>query len=223
MRALILFLLLVACGRSLTAPEVSFIQTLQGPGFDPGTVRLYDDLALAAPRTITVRPRLTCQERIYPPPEGDTIRVQTQAMTFFRSVHFSTGVYAPDFVTGWPDRLSLPSAMLFAHEMVHVWQWQNRALTGYHPLKAAFEHVWTADPYLFDTDTETRFLEFGYEQQGSIMEEYVCCRALAPDAPRTQRLHELLSQVFEPRALETPLAREILLPWRDVQIDGICD
>ena len=215
--------LLGSCGRPLTPAEISFATALQGPGFDPAPVRLYDDLALAAPRTIPARPRLTCQERLYPPPSGPTIRVQTQAMTIFRSVHFSAGVYADDFVAGWPDRLPLPYAMLFAHEMVHVWQWQNRALTGYHPLKAAFEHVWIADPYLFDTDTETRFLEFGYEQQGSIMEEYVCCRALAPDAPRTQRLHELLSQVFEPRALETPLAREILLPWRDVQIDGICD
>ena len=89
--------------------------------------------------------------------------------------------------------------------------------------QAAFEHVGSADPYLFDIETETRFLDYGYEQQGSIMEEYVCCRALAPKAPRTQRLHDLLNQVFEPQALETPLARERLLPWRGLQIEGICD
>lgn len=207
----------------MTPDEAAFITALQGPGFDPGPVRLNGDLALAEPRTIPARPRLTCQERLYPPPEGPTIRVRTQAMTFFQSVHFGAGVYAEDFVDGWPDRLPLPYAMLLAHEMVHVWQWQNRALTGYHPLKAMFEHIRSADPYLFDTATETRFLDFGYEQQGSIMEEYVCCRTLAPEAPRTQRLHELLSQVFAPRALETPLAREILLPWRGVQIEGICD
>ena len=220
---LIFFFVLGSCGRLMTSEEVVFIQTLQGPGFDPGPVRLAGDLSLAAPRTIPARPRLTCQQRIYPPPEGPTIRVRTQAMTIFQSVHFGAGVYAEDFVAGWPDRLPLPYAMLLAHEMVHVWQWQNRALTGYHPLKAVFEHVRSADPYLFDTDTETRFLDFGYEQQGSIMEEYVCCRALAPTAPRTQRLHDLLSQVFEPQTLETPLAREVLLPWRGVQIEGICD
>ena len=207
----------------MTSDEIAFIQSIQGPGFDPTPVRLGGDLALAAPRTIPARPRLTCQQRIYPPPEGPTIRVRTQAMTIFQSVHFGAGVYAEDFVQGWPDRLPLPYAMLLAHEMVHVWQWQNRALTGYHPLKAMFEHVRSADPYLFDTNTETRFLDFGYEQQGSIMEEYVCCRALAPGAARTQRLHELLSQVFAPKALETPLAREVLLPWRGVQIEGICD
>jgi hypothetical protein len=220
---LVVIALLVSCGRPLTPSEADFIQSLQGPSFDPTTVRLYDDLAQAAPRSIPTRPRLTCQERLYPAPDGPTIQVQTQAMTIFRSVYFGPDVYAEDFVAGWPDRLPLPYAMLLAHEMVHVWQWQNRALTGYHPLKAVFEHIRSADPYLFDTDTETRFLDFGYEQQGSIMEEYVCCRTLAPDAPRTQRLHELLSQVFEPQTLETPLAREILLPWRGVQIEGICD
>ena len=94
-----------SCGRPLTGPEVDFIEAVQGPGFDPTPVRLYDDLALAAPRTIPARPRLTCQERIYPPPSGPTIRVQTQAMTIFQAVHFSPGVYATDFVSGWPDRL----------------------------------------------------------------------------------------------------------------------
>ena len=216
-------LLLVSCGRQMTPGEVDFIRSLQGPDFDPTPVRLFDDLAYAALQTVPVRPRLTCQQRIYPPPEGPTIRVRTQAMTIFRGVHFGENVYLDDFMAGWPDRLPLPYAMLLAHEMVHVWQWQNRALTGYHPLRAAFEHVRSADPYLFDINTETRFLDFGYEQQGSIMEEYVCCRALAPDAPRTQRLHTLLAQVFQPKALETPLAREVLLPWRDVQIAGICD
>ncbi len=216
-------LMLGSCGRPLTPAEVDFATALQGPGFDASAVRLYDDLALAAPRTIAARPQLTCQERLYPPPSGPTIRVQTQAMAIFREVHFSPGVYAEDFVAGWPDQLPLADAMLFAHELVHVWQWQNRAQTGYHPLKAMFEHVWIADPYLFDTNTETRFLDFGYEQQGSIMEEYVCCRVLAPDAPRTQRLHDLLSQVFAPRALSEPLARDIWLPWRGVQIEGICD
>jgi hypothetical protein len=218
-----MLLLLAACGRPMTPQEVSFIQSLQGPSFDPSPVRLYDDLAYGAARTIPTRPRLTCQERLYPPPDGPTIQVRTQAMTIFRAVHFGANVYLDDFVAGWPDQLPLPYAMLLAHEMVHVWQWQNRGLTGYNPLKAVFEHVRSADPYLFDTTTETRFLDFGYEQQGSIMEEYVCCRALAPTAPRTRRLHDLLAQVFQPTALETPFARDILLPWRDVQVAGICD
>ena len=34
---------------------------------------------------------------------------------------------------------ALSEAMLLAHEMTHVWQWQNRKRTGYHPLRAAAE------------------------------------------------------------------------------------
>ena len=48
--------------------------------------------------------------------------------------------------------------MLFAHEMTHVWQWQNRQATGYSPLRAAREHDFKADPYLYDISTKTRFL-----------------------------------------------------------------
>ena len=55
-------------------------------------------------------------------------------------------LYRGDMVEGWPEVLPLADAMLLAHEMVHAWQWQNRDLTGYHPLKAAFEHVGSADP-----------------------------------------------------------------------------
>ena len=220
---LIFLLALAACGRPMTPGEIAFVQSLQGPGFDPSPVYLIADLPSGATRTYPVRPRLTCQSRLYPPPEGTTIQVRTDAMTIFQGVHFRDPVYVDDYVAGWPDRLPLPYAMLLAHEMVHVWQWQNRALTGYHPLKAAFEHVGETDPYLFDIETENRFLDYAYEQQASIMEEYVCCRTLAPDAPRTARLHDLLNQVFDPQTLETPLTREVLLPWRGIQIDGICD
>lgn len=216
-------LLLAACGRPLTLGEMSFAQTLKGPSFDPTTVRLHADLIPPAPVTRPAPPRLTCRQRLYPPPRGETIRAQTGAMAIFRSVHFRDDLYATDFTAGWPDTLPLAQAMLFAHEMVHVWQWQNRDVTGYHPLRAAFEHVRTPDPYLFDAGTSTRFLDYGYEQQGAIMEEYVCCRALAPDAARTARLHDLLTQVFTPPPLDQRLANNILIPWRGADIGGICD
>jgi hypothetical protein len=112
--------------------------------------------------------------------------------------------------------------MLLAHEMTHVWQWQNRDLTGYHPLKAAFEHIASPDPYLFDPDTPADFLSFGYEQQGAIVEEYVCCRTLAPQAERTHRLHDMLAAVMPVAPI--PQTRDpVLLPWNGVEIEGICD
>lgn len=220
---LCLCLALVACGRPLTPNETAFAAVLKGRSFDPAAARLHEGLATGPVREIPARPRLTCQDRIFPPPRGQTVRVATGAMAIFHDVHVRRDLYAEDFLAGYPDSLYLPDAMLFAHEMVHVWQWQNRARTGYHPLRAAFEHLNSPDPYLFDPGTTRDYLDFGYEQQGAIMEEYVCCRALAPDAARTARLHAMLAQVFDLPPPDSPLARDIYLPWRDVQIAGICD
>ncbi len=222
MRALPLLLLLAACGRPLSEGETAFIGDFQGPTAN-FAARFHDGLASAMPRTIAARPRLTCQQRIWPPPEGPTVRVGTHAMTIFNDVYYLDRVYADDFLPDYPDSIYLPDAMLFAHEMVHVWQWQNRAATGYHPLRAAFEHLGSDDPYLFDPDTEASFQSFGYEQQGSIFEEYICCRALAPDAERTARLDAMLRQVFDLPPLERSVATEIWLPWDGVDLDGICD
>ena len=112
--------------------------------------------------------------------------------------------------------------MLFAHEMTHVWQWQNRDITGYHPLKAASEHS-APDPYLFDLENSPKFLDYGFEQQGAIVEEFVCCRALAPQAARTKRLHTMISQSMPLSALPEEREHSVLLPWDGVQVNGICD
>ena len=112
--------------------------------------------------------------------------------------------------------------MIFSHELTHVWQWQNRATTGYSPLRAAFEHTGGVDPYLFDLDSDPKFSDFAYEQQGSIVEEFVCCRALAPQAPRTQRLRALISQVMPVAELPQNRTYEVKMPWSGVDLNGIC-
>ena len=94
--------------------------------------------------------------------------------------------------------------MLFAHEITHVWQWQNRATTGYSPLRAAREHEGGADPYLYDINTKAGFLDYGYEQQASIVEEFVCCAALDPTGSRTQRLEALISETMPIQDLKIP-------------------
>jgi hypothetical protein len=221
--ALLALLLLAACGRPLTPNEVAFLDGLHGPALDAGRVRLHDAPRLSAARVVPAPPRLTCQARIFPPPRGETIRVHTGAISIFEDIYMRRDLYREDMVEGWPEVLPLADAMLLAHEMVHAWQWQNRAVTGYHPLKAAFEHVGSADPYLFDLDTSTDYLAYGYEQQGSIMEEYICCRTLAPEAPRTERLHEMLEKYFPLRPLDEPLTEWVALPWEGVEIEGICD
>lgn len=221
--ALILGLLLAACGRGLTDTEAAFITDLKGESFDPGWARLHDGLKSPAPREVPVPPRLTCQSRLYPPTKRESFMATAHAMAIFNDVYFSDRLYLDDFLPDYPERLYLPDAMTFAHEMVHVWQWRERARTGYHPFRAALEHAASRDPYLFDPDTTTAFGDYGFEQQGAIMEEYICCKALAPEAERTARLHAMLSDVFDLPPLSEPLARDVILPWRHVEIDGICD
>ena len=221
--ALLALLLLAACGRPLTPNEVAFLSGLHGPTLDTSRVRMHDARRLSATRVLPAAPRLTCQSRLFPPPRGETVRTATGAISLFEHIYVRRDLYRNDMVEGWPEVLPLADAMLLAHEMVHAWQWQNRALTGYHPIKAALEHTGSVDPYLFDLDTSTSYLDYGYEQQGSIMEEYVCCRTLAPRADRTARLHAMLSEYFPLRPLDEPMTEWVALPWEGVQVEGICD
>ncbi|WP_299962080.1 hypothetical protein [uncultured Roseobacter sp.] len=214
---------LAGCGRPLTPTETAFARTIHGGTLDVSRVRLLDG---APTRAVTfqrpARPRTTCRERILPPITDAVVTSKPAAVTVWNRVYFDRDWYLDDYLPDYPDQIGLIAAMLFAHELVHVWQWQNRKVTGYTPLRAAFEHRGAGDPYLFDLETEPVFGDFGFEQQGAIMEEYVCCRALDPQAPRTARLHALISQAMP--VSELPQTREFAvgLPWEGVEIDGIC-
>ncbi|KMK65765.1 hypothetical protein [Puniceibacterium sp. IMCC21224] len=226
MRCALLFVLLIltACGRPLTPNEVRFLHAMHGPALNPDQVRLVrGHPAAAITTTRPVRPRLTCQERLYPPSKGETVTVAPGATTLFGTVLFRKDLYRDDFVPGFPDRIDVADAMLLAHEMTHVWQWQNRALTGYHPLKAVSEHGASADPYLFDPDSPGRFLDYGYEQQGAVVEEYVCCQLLDPEAPRTERLRAMITEAMPMTRLDAVLGNPaVRLPWRGAARRGIC-
>ncbi|MGV6847007.1 MAG: hypothetical protein ACWA5A_01380 [Marinibacterium sp.] len=216
---------LTGCGRPLTGTEAAFAAQIHGDTLNASRVRLVDG-ALVGEITFVrkPRPRLTCRERLLPPAKEELVTVRPAAVTLFNRIFFSKDWYLDDYAPGYPDRLHIVEAMLLAHELTHVWQWQNRKLTGYHPLKAAVEHQQSDDPYLFDFSTPRNFLSYGYEQQGTIVEEYVCCRSLAPKAARTKRLHEMLSAVFDVAPLpESGRERDVYLPWKGAKIGGICD
>ncbi len=217
-------IILATCGRPLTDTELAFAQKIQGDALDTSRVRLVD---WAPVGSITfqrkARPRVTCRERILPPAKEEIVTARPAAVALFHKVYFSRDWYIDDYLPGYPDRLYLIEAMLLAHELTHVWQWQNRDLTGYHPLRAAAEHTRSDDPYLFDLSQSPDFLSYGYEQQGTIVEEYVCCRALAPDAARTQRLHDMLAAAFPVSDLPQTRESDVYLPWKDADLEGICD
>jgi len=217
-----LLILLAGCTRPLQPAEVGFLRNLYGEEIDVSRVRVHPGL-VAVTRTAPIPPRVTCSSRLYPPRPGPTATGAAPAMTVFSTVLVRSDWHERDLTGGWPEVLDLDLAMLLAHEALHVWQWQNRDRTGYHPILAAREHVRIADPYLFDPATRAAFTDFGYEQQGAIVEEYLCCRLLAPNSERTHRLHAMLSRVLPVAPLSTPLARQVRLPWSGVELDGICD
>jgi hypothetical protein len=221
---LITLIALAACGRPLSDTEAGFTASIFNESFDAQPVRIIEgtftgDLSSLRP----TRPRVACREKIWPPPITKSVRVGTAAHVLYNTAYFHKNIYAPDYLPEMPARMSLPAAMLFAHEMTHVWQWQNRAKTNYTPFKSAAEHLPSADPYLFDLTNKTDFLSFGYEQQGGIVEEFICCAALDPSGARTQRLAQILSPHLAIDRLKKALgSADIFVPWQDVQTRGIC-
>lgn len=222
--SLLLCLALAACGRPLTQAERAYMADLQGASFDPAPVRIASNplIGLIVQR-YPARPQTTCRERVVPPPEGPIIEGRTGGMVLFNTLHVRADMMVDDYTLMPDGRRHLYAAMFFAHEMTHVWQWQNRDLTGYHPLLAAGEHATAEDPYLFDTSTERRFLDYGYEAQASLVEEYVCCRALDPKGARTDRLEALIGQVMPVTPWRARAdAVEPFLPWDGIEPQGIC-
>ncbi len=221
---LCLALLAGSCGRPLTQAEKGLIKEIHGDGVDTSRVRITTWGSVGAiERTYLARPRTTCRELILPPMTEKSFKSRTAGLVLFNRLFLNPDWYLEDFVEGWPDELNLASAMFIAHEITHIWQWQNREITGYHPLRAASEHRRNVDPYLFDAASNPRFLDYPYEQQASLVEEFVCCRALDPEGSRTARLRALLSQVMDPAPMELsrPVGK-VNLPWPEAETRGIC-
>ncbi|MEO0370802.1 MAG: hypothetical protein AAF231_05025 [Pseudomonadota bacterium] len=219
---LFIFLIaLTACARPLTPEEKSFAKQIHGPTIDVTRIRVRNG-ALVGETTFKrqKRPRLACRERILPEREEEVVTVSPAALVLYNEVFYARDWYEPNFLPEYPQAMSLFHVMLFAHEITHVWQWQNRAVTNYTPIKSASEHTRSDDPYLFDLNTSARFLDYGYEQQASIVEEYVCCKALDPAAPRTERLAKLLRGAFPLGDLKIP--ETVILPWDEAETKGIC-
>ncbi|WP_371154563.1 hypothetical protein [Jannaschia sp. 2305UL9-9] len=204
-----LLLTLLACTRPLTDAETALSAQLHGPTLDTSAVTLTQNPAIGLfPITFDARPRTTCRERIGPPREG-RITAATGGIVLFERILLSPRAYLPDYAaTSGPNaEIDLPAAMFLIHELTHVWQWQNRDLTGYHPSRAFTEQITIDDPYLFDDAGAQPFLAYGYEQQASLVEEYLCCATLDPDGARTDRLKHLLREVMpvaDPRAIARP-------------------
>ncbi len=190
------FLLLTACTRPLTQAEEAFANDLFGDSLDTSKVRVAQGIGAiplyrTAPKSVQLVEGTDKACLRTPQPRGAQ---PPQAFALYNRVHFESGLYSSDMVMQWPDRLRIPQAIILAHELTHVWQWQNRHRTGYTPARAVAESWRLADPYF--SQGEAEFFSFGYEQQAAILEDYICFAFANPDHPRRDELREILAPVF---------------------------
>lgn len=85
-----------------------------------------------------------------------------------------------------PEVPALLKAVLF-HEVVHVWQYQNRqhpSLKGYTWRSALWEHLTQRDPYAYQPEDHARLTDYGFEQQGRIVQNAVYARLQGQSANR---------------------------------------
>ena len=118
------------------------------------------------------------------------------AVAVWNRVLFDRDWYLEDYLPEYPDTIGLIAAMLFAHELTHVWQWQNRDVTGYTAMRALKESWHIADPYFSASTDAPVFFAFGYEQQAAIVEDFVCFSVANPTHPRHDELKEILEPVL---------------------------
>jgi len=199
------------CSRGLSPGEQALARNIFGDDLQLDKVRVISGFGLAplpdarpaetAPATLGPRPgvcdRNAPTPRTGPPP----------AMALFQQINFSGQYYSPDTAPRWPAGVQLPQALLMAHELTHVWQWQNRTRTGYWPGRAALENVLNTDPYFYSPAAGTTFFGFGYEQQAALVEDYLCFVLFDPTAPRRGEVHDILAPVFPIHTLDAALGR----------------
>ena len=196
------------CARPLTQAEESFARDLFGSDLDVSKVEVAQGVGiLPLYRTeVSQTTRVQGTDKAClrtPQPRGAQ---PPQAFAFHNRVHFETGLYSSDMVINWPDQLRVPQALVLAHELTHVWQWQNRARTGYSPRRAVAESWRLADPY-FSGAGEAAFLSLGYEQQAAIVEDFVCFTFANAGHPRRQELRDILEPVLPVAEFEAALGR----------------
>ncbi len=190
---------LAACSRPLTPNEAAFARDLFGdqinlkrariahfPGYVPPPRPLPEEA------TVLVGTERACvRERV---PIGE--REPPSAFALWNLMQFDATLYANDLALQYPERVRFPTTFLLAHELTHVWQWQNRAESGYSPFWGIWEALSLTDPYFSDREDAPEFLAFGFEQQAAMITDFVCFTASNPDHPRRQELRELLLPVL---------------------------
>ncbi|WP_394689862.1 hypothetical protein [Hoeflea sp.] len=130
------------------------------------------------------------------------MRARPEALVLGNSIYYARTSYRSDFAEGFPRQVVVDELSLLAHEMVHVWQHQNRERTGYSLLAVALEHLSYKRPYDYVITPGKAFLSYRFEQQGRIMQDYVFLAFQEAvlnrqDRSRLRQLRELLETEFD--------------------------
>lgn len=216
-RALLLsFLMLSACARGLTDNEVMFAKSLFGDTLDTDEVRVMAGLGVT-PLPLPPKPDpAAVPGEVRKPPDDLCVRKPSPRRYYFTwpaafvvnsDMFFSYRWYSPDAFAGVPDSVPFPGSVLMAHELVHVWQWQNRERTDYTPLKGGQESWADRDPYFFEAQAGAEFLSYGYEQQAAMVEDFVCYAFFDPHDPELDRIAGILRPFFTVDAFLESLGR----------------
>jgi len=105
---------------------------------------------------------------------GLLLTVRGSAVTIDNTVSFSKDSYSLDF--SLVESIGLLS--LLAHEVTHVWQYQNR-VRGYWWMKAALEHIrHRSQVYHYRLDRRKSLDEYRFEQQAQIVQDYVFAKSM---------------------------------------------
>ena len=190
----------------MTEAEVALATDVFGDGLDTAPVRIGKDIGLAPPprrAEVSVEVRRPAEDpcvRVPPPPRN----AAPPAFAVGNSIYFSGQFYSVDGGFLWPDAVRLPHTLILVHELVHVWQWQNRDLTNYTPFKALSEGF-SGDAYFYGADDAPDLFRFGYEQQASIVEDYLCYLILDPSDPVLGDLRTLVEPMIDVERLEASI------------------
>ena len=209
-RALALLLLVAACARPLTPGETAFAHDMFGPALDTSKVRVRVGAGLTPlPRPAPLPPARHSRADI---PKGLCTRTPQPrrirwpaAFALGNSIFFKRDYYAADTFPGWPAHVLMPQGLIMAHELTHVWQWQNRATTHYSPLRPLAEAARKADPYYWNGTGPRPFAAYGFEQQAALVEDYLCFRLFEPSSPRLDELRAILAPALSLGRLEAAL------------------
>lgn len=207
------FILLAACARPLTDNENAFAGALFGDSLDRDAVTIRVGIGLTPlPRP---KPAEGAAANAGEIPAGFCTRTPhprqglswPAAFVLWDDVFFNRKFYAPDTFAGWPHTVPVPHSLIMSHELVHVWQWQNRDRTDYRPSASAAESGEGIDPYYWHDSEKQEFLSYGFEQQAAMIEDYICYRLFEKENPRLDELYNIINPALPLAGLEALLAQ----------------